>query len=425
MSKPESVLEPFAGWLVKSEWADRVISRAYDNLTPGQRRSIARENPYSYVNVTRSSEDLLDDEHLSLDHLVTQGAAALTRLLDAEVFAPTGRRALYLYRLTHARGSQTGLICAVAVSGFEEGRIRIHEGVREDRTELLTAHLMGVGATSHPVALAVRAWADSEYAERLDEVAAAAPPDLEFGSNLVSHQIWTVPAEMTDRLLKALADKVFYVTDGHHRSAAAQRALQSDPGNPVLTRTLAAVFPHSQLHVEAYHRVVADQRHDNRDDFLWALRSRASYMGGELERVEDAEDARPRWRGEVGVYAAGSWHRLTLPPPTSEAGALDSLDVDRLRRLVIDPVLGADELAATGTVDYVPDTAGLDELVRRCDAGSRVGFVMYPLSVDELLAVADEGSKMPPKSSFFYPKPRAGAFLRVLGQGATAHLTPS
>ena len=147
MSNPESVLEPFAGWLVKSEWADRVISRAYDNLTPGQRRSIARENPYSYVNVTRSSEDLLDDEYLSLDHLVTQGAAALTRLLDAEVFAPTGRRALYLYRLTHARGSQTGLICAVAVSGFEEGRIRIHEGVREDRTELLTAHLMGVGAT--------------------------------------------------------------------------------------------------------------------------------------------------------------------------------------------------------------------------------------------------------------------------------------
>ena len=99
--------------------------------------------------------------------------------------------------------------------------------------------------------------------------------------------------------------------------------------------------------------------------------------------------------------------------------------MDRLRRLVLDPVLGADELAATGTVDYVPDTAGLDELIRRCDAGDRLGFVMYPLSVDELLAVADEGSRMPPKSSFFYPKPRAGAFLRVLGLGATARLGPS
>ena len=93
MRKTDPMLTPFAGWLVKPEWADRVISRAYDNLTPGQRRSIVRENPYSYVNVTRSSEDLLDDEDLSIDTLVTQGAAALTRLLDAEVFAPTGRRA--------------------------------------------------------------------------------------------------------------------------------------------------------------------------------------------------------------------------------------------------------------------------------------------------------------------------------------------
>ncbi len=425
MTPTEPVLAPFKGWLVKPQWADRVISRAYDNLTPGQRRSIVRENPYSYVNVTRSSEDLLDDEDLSINRLVSQGAAALTRLLDADVFAPTGRRALYLYRLTHARGSQTGMICTVAVSGFGEGRIRIHEGVREDRTELLTSHLMGVGATSHPVALAVRAWADSEYATLLDEVAGAAPADLEFGSHLVHHQIWTVPAEMTGKLLATLEDKVLYVTDGHHRSAAAQRAAAQDPDNPMLTRTLAAVFPHSQLHVEAYHRVVADQHHDSHDDCLWTLRSRASYMGGELERVPRAEDARPRHRGEVGVYAAGAWHRLTLPPPTSEAGALDALDVDRLRRLVLDPVLGAEELAATGTVDYVPDTAGLDELIRRCEDSDRIGFVMYPLSVDELLSVADEGSRTPPKSSFFYPKPRAGAFLRVLGRGATAHLEPS
>ena len=425
MTSTEPMLAPFKGWLVKPEWADRVISRAYDNLTPGQRRSIIRENPYSYVNVTRSSLDRVGDEDLSLDRLVSQGASALTRLLDADVFAPTGRRAVYLYRLTHARGSQTGLICTVAVSGFDEGRIRIHEGVREEHAELLTSHLMGVGATSHPVALAVRAWADSEYAALLDEAAGLAPPELEFGSQLVQHQIWTIPAELTDKLLEALAGRVLYVTDGHHRSAAAQRALSREPDNPVLARTLAAVFPHSQLHVEAYHRVAADQQHDNHDDCLWTLRSRASYMGGELERVPSAEDARPRHRGQVGVYAAGAWHRLTLPPPTSEAGALDGLDVDRLRRLVLDPVLGAEELAAAGTVDYVPDTAGLDELIRRCEDSDRIGFVMYPLSVDELLSVADEGSRMPPKSSFFYPKPRAGAFLRVLGRGATAQLEPS
>ncbi len=423
----EAMLAPFAGWLVKGEWADRVISRAYDNLTPGQRRSISRENPYSYVNVTRSSEDLLDDEDLSIENLVRQGAAALARLLDSDVFAPTGRPALYLYRLTHSRGTQTGMICTVAVRGFDQGLIRIHEGVREERTELLSAHLLGVGATSSPVALAVRSGADSDYTSLLDEVAAAAPAELDFGSNLVHHQVWTVPATMTDKLLAALAGEVLYVTDGHHRSAAAQRALARNRNSKVLARTLAAVFPHSQLHVEAYHRIVADQHQRDPHDCLAALRTQVSYLGGELQRVPNAEEARPRRSGEVGVFVADDgWHRLTLPPAPPDSGALTSLDVDRLRRHVLDPVLGADELAARGTVDYVPDTAGLDELVRRCEATpGRVGFVMYPLSVDELLAVADEGSKMPPKSSFFYPKPRAGAFLRVLGRGATAHLDPS
>ncbi len=421
----EPLLAPFAGWLVKPQWADRVISRAYDNLTPGQRRSISRENPYSYVNVTRSSEDLLDDEDLSIDRLVRQGAAAFTRLLDAEAFAPTGRPSLYLYRLTHARGRQTAMIGTVAVRGFSDGRIRVHENVREERTALLSEHLLGVGATSSPVALAVRASADSRFPGLLDEIAGAAAAQLEFGSHLVRHQIWTVPAEATGGLLAAVADQVLYVTDGHHRSAAAQRAQSRDPGNPTLARTLAAVFPHSQLHVEAYHRIAIDLRHSGPSDCLAALESCARDLGGGLRAVPSAEQARPERSGEMGVYCAGTWHRLTLPPQPHEQGALRCLDVDRLRRRVLDPVLGADELAAGGTVEYLPDTAGPDGLVSRCDAAGRVGFVMYPLSVDELLAVADEGSKMPPKSSFFYPKPRAGAFLRVLGRGATAHLEPS
>ncbi|MCY4295183.1 MAG: DUF1015 family protein [Acidimicrobiaceae bacterium] len=418
----EPLLAPYAGWLVKPEWAERVVSRAYDNLTAGQRRTIIEANPYSYVNVTRSSEDMIGDDDLSIYRLVASGADALTRLMDAAVFAPIGRAALHLYRLTHARGSQTGIICTASLDGFVDGRIRIHENVREDRTELLTEHLLGVGATSHPVALTVRAWADSEYAALLDEAAAAATPDLEFGSDLVQHQIWTVPEELNGRILAAIEGKHLYVADGHHRSAAAQRARLRQPANTLLARTLAAVFPHSQLHVEAYHRAVALQNHQNHEECLRSMKSQIGVRGGALERVRNAEDARPRHRGEVGVYGAGGWHRLTLPSADSTKGALGALDVDRLRRQVIDPVLGADELAATGSVDYVPDTAGLSELISCCDTSDRVGFVMYPLSVDELLTVADEAGRMPPKSSFFYPKPRAGAFLRVLGCGATSHL---
>ena len=414
----EPLVAPFSGWMVKPEWADRVISRAYDNLTPDQRRSITLANPYSYVNVTRSNEDILDDDDLSIPNLVTHGAAALTRLLDAEVFAETGRRALYLYRLTHSRACQTGLICTVPVSGYCNDRIRIHEGVRDDRAELLTSHLLGVGASSSPASLTVRE--APEFEELLDAVTDNAAAELTFGSDLVRHEIWTVPEELTEPFVSSLATKVLYVTDGHHRSAAAQRALARHPEDPVLTRTLASVFPHRQLHVEAYHRMVADQRHSDPADTLLAIQAVTR-----LDPAVDVADALPRCRGEVGVYLNGSWFRLTLPPAPEGAGSIDSLDVERLRCLIIDGALGADELATNGTVDYLPDTAGLVTLMQSCDSTGRVGFVMYPLEVDELLEVADARTKMPPKSSFFYPKTRAGIFLRVLGRGATAHLTPS
>ena len=129
----EPLVAPFAGWVVHPDWADRVISRAYDNLSPVQRQALVASNPYSYMNVTRSRDDLFDNADLSHEDLVTQGAAALTRLLNARAFVPTGRPALYLYRLTHKQGMQTGVVCTVPVRGFDDGRIRIHERVHDER----------------------------------------------------------------------------------------------------------------------------------------------------------------------------------------------------------------------------------------------------------------------------------------------------
>lgn len=413
----EPMVAPFAGWLVKPDWSELVISRAYDNLTAVERRTIVAQNPYSYVNVTRSREDLADDEELSLESLVRQGAAALKRLLDAEAFVPTGRRALYLYRMTHAKGTQTGVLCTVPVAGFAQNRIRIHENVQAERTELLTAHILGVGATSNPVSLTVRESAALESA--LEEVTSAAPAELEFGSEQVRHEIWTVPAASTKTLTDCFAGESLYVADGHHRSAAAEQALAREPDSPALSRALAVVFPASQLHVEAFHRIVADRRHAHPGECLTSLAQAA-----ELVPVRDAAEAQLLHRGEVGVYQGGSWFRLTLGP-ASKPGALAALDVERLRRQVLVPVFGADEMTTRGAVDYLPDPAGMGELMQRCDASGRVGFVMHPVSVAELMDVADEASLMPPKSSFFSPKPRSGVFLRILGRGATAHMRPS
>ncbi len=414
-------MAPFAGWLVKPEWADRVISRAYDNLTPEQRRSIAAGNPYSYVNVTRSSEDLADNEDFSLTRLVSSGSAALSRLLAAEVFLPTGRPAVYLYRMSHERGAQTGVICTVAVHGLQDGRIRFHENVRDAHTELLTAHLLGVGAASNPVALAVRDGA--RLADAMDEITSSAQPELEFGSSLVHHEIWTAPAEATAGLLALIENQVLYVTDGHHRLTAGERALTSEPHSAALGRTLAAVYPSEQLHVEAFHRIVMDCNHRRVDDCMASLSGAAAH----LRPVRNSREARPRRRGEVGLYVGGTgeWHRLVLPEAPPGSSAVDALDVELLRRHILDPVLGADELSGRGAVEYLPDPAGLAQLVQRCDNENRLGFIMHPVSVPELTDVADQEGRMPPKSSFFNPKPRSGALMYMLARGATAHLPQS
>lgn len=416
-SPGEPLVAPFAGMVVHPDWAERVISRAYDNLSPLQRQALVASNPYSYMNVTRSREDLFDNTILSQEDLVMEGAAALVRLLNAEAFTATGRPALYLYRLTHKQGMQTGVVCTVPVRGFGDGRIRIHENVHDDRSDLLTAHLQGVGATSSPVAMAVRA--SSDLFHQLSHITSSVPADLEFGSTAVRHQIWTVPDSRTESLAGTFENHVLYVTDGHHRSAAAVRALAAEPNDPVLARMLAVVFPDEQLHVQAFHRLAIDQHDRGAEECLAALDDVA-----EVKRVFSSMQARPLNRGIVGLYLGGSWYQMELPPPVGN-GAVNRLDVERLRRSILDPVLGIEELGQPGEVDYLPGSLGLDELARRCDAENRVGFALHPMTSRELMSVADERGLMPPKSSFFAPKPRSGVFLRVLGRGATAHLPGS
>ncbi len=416
-SHDEPLIAPFAGWLVHPDWAERVISRAYDNLSAEQRRSLVATNPYSYINVTRSREDLYDNDNFSHDGLVADGAAALTRLLNAGAFTATGRPALYLYRLSHKQGVQTGVVCTVPVLGFDDGRIRIHENVHDDRANLLTSHLQGVGATSSPVAMAVRS--SAELYRQMMDITSTAPAELEFGSTAVRHQVWTVPENCTKSLTAAFANQILYVTDGHHRSAAAVRALEAEPADPTLARTMAVVFPEDQLHVKSFHRLATDQHDRGAEDCLEALSQEA-----EVTPVHSSFAARPSGPGMAGLYLGGSWYRLELPPAVGN-GAVSRLDVERLRLSILGPVLGADELSQPSAVDYLPASAGFNELARRCDDENRVGFALHPLSVRDLMTVADEKGLMPPKSSFFSPKPRSGVFLRMLGRGATAHLPAS
>lgn len=406
---------PFRGWLIRPEWAEAVVAGAYDAKTPDERRAIVDHNPFSYFGVTRSREDLRDGDELSDDDLLDLGADTLTRILDAGAFAPADHPAFFAYRLDYGEHSQTGVVGALDLAGLRDGRVLTHENVRPERASLLGRHLGVVGATSSPIALTHVP--DPALSAVLDD-ATGAVPAVDHTVEGVQHRIWTLSVADSARVGTALADATVYVTDGHHRSAAALSAQQTYP-EPAFDRTLAVAFPADQLRVEAFHRRSPDYDRRDLDELCVALRT-----VGMVEPVADRAAAEPHGRGEIGVYTHGRWFRLVLDP-LERPTPLASLDVERLRRDVIGHVLGVDELADNSDVDYVPGPTGVEELVQRCDADGKIGFVMYPTDVEDLMAVAASGDLMPPKSSYFAPKPRSGVLLRVLGRGATAHLDPS
>ena len=412
----DPLFAPFRGWLVRDEWAERVVAGAYDGKTPTERRAIVATNPYSFFGVTRSAEDLEPGDDADDEELLRLGAETLTRILAVGAFEPSDHPALYAYRLVYQDHVQTGIVGALDVDGLRDGRVLTHENVRPERATLLGHHLEVVGATSSPIALTH----EPEPALRdLLATVCTRDADVDHVVEDVRHVVWTLDPSESGRVMEILADATVYVTDGHHRSAAALAGRDAHPAEAPFRRTLAVLFPADELRVEAFHRRAADVDLRSTTDLRVSLAT-----VGTVTAAADAGDAAPRRRGEIGVYHHGEWSRLVLDPQ-ERPSPLASLDVERLRRDVIGHVLGVDELAPDSGVDYVPGPSGIDELVARCDADGKLGFVVHPTDIHDLMAVAAAGELMPPKSSYFAPKPRSGVFLRVLGIGATAHLPPS
>ncbi len=422
---------PFRGWLVRPEWAPRVVAGAYDSKTPEQRRDIVERNPFSYLGVTRSREDLF--EGCSEADLLTLSIKTLERILTADAFVLSDHAAFYAYRLSSsdigdssgARASddetsgpfaQLGIVGALDVDGLRDGRVLTHENIRPERASLITDHLGHVGATSSPVSLTHVA--PPELLEILEAVVQRTA-DVDVVVEGVRNQVWTLGAAETMGIQPLLEDPVVYVTDGHHRCAAALRSRDAHPDQGPFARTLAVLFPHDQLRVAAFHRRSPDRGVRSTPELVEALGT-----VGTVTPVCGVAAARPTARGEVGVYHDGSWFRLVLDP-VERPTTLASLDVERLRRDVIGRVLGVNELEDNSDVDYVPDPSGTTELVARCDADGYVGLLVYPTDINDLMAVAAAGDLMPPKSSYLEPKPPSGVFLRSLGVGATRDLEPN
>jgi uncharacterized protein (DUF1015 family) len=405
-----STLDPFPARIVRAEWAEHVVSPMHDALSPEERAAILIERPYSWLHVSRTPEDAMNGEQVDPETLDEANAAALDRLLDAGLFEEFPDPALYVYRLRSDDHEQTGIVGEVPPQAFVDGRVLGHEGVQPERVDALGLHLARLGARSTLVALMFRA---DDDIRKIVEATTDGAPLRRFGTGDLEQTVWRIDdAESIERIRERLDDQPLYITDGHHRAMASVELWEA-AGRPEGAGVPAVLFPEDALRMLAFHRRVVGPLPMTVDDLLSRLRGRLTVDEGKTQPIE---------RGVFGLYVGGRWYRLTPDRGETTVG-VESLDVSRLHREVLEPIFGFGE-SGDPNLEFVSDAVPIEELTRRVDEDGGAAFTLMPPTFDQFVEVADRHEQMPAKATYFDPKPQSGLFLRLeeeegIGEGSS------
>jgi len=403
---------PFRSLRPTADSAQRVLALPYDVMNVAEAREMAVGRPDSFLHVSRAEIDLDESTNPYDDAVYARSGAALTEFINRGVLRLDDEPTVSVYRMRMGDLEQVGLVLAASVDDYEAGIIRKHELTRPDKENDRVRHIEGVGAHDEPVFLLSPP--DERIASFLDAVVTGAPANYAAVSEMgISHEVWVVSdAGQINTVVSAIADMpALYIADGHHRSAAAQRVRDArreqhgaDADLGTADQFLAVVVPADQVTLMPYHRAVADLSGLTSAQFLAAV--------GESFAVEAVGEAiAPTSLREFGMYYDGQWYRLR----STIEHADDVLDVDVLQADLLEPVLGIGDPRRDQRLHFVGGIRGLPELERLVDEGhDAVSFSLMPTSVAQLVAVADRGEIMPPKSTWFEPKLGSGLFLHPL-----------
>jgi len=408
-----SDIRPFRALRPRLDLVAQVAAPPYDVISSDEARAMAAGNPYSFLHINKPEIDLPADVDVHDDRVYAQGVSTLRRLIAEGVFLREQRAAYYVYQQRMGDHVQAGLVCASSCDEYAKGLIKRHEHTRRDKEDDRTRHVHEQNANGEPVffTFAKR----TEIDALLDGVRQAEPLyDIVTGDG-IGHTVWIVPDEQTAAVTAAFARvPALYVADGHHRTAAAARVgLERRAANPAHTGEepynyfMAVLFPHDQLRIMDYNRVVKDLAGLSPNRFL--------QLASEKFAITPTETPRPQAPRQFGMFLEGRWYRLVANEGTYPAGhPVRGLDVAILQENLLAPLLNIRDPRSDTRIDFVGGIRGLGELEKRVRNGWAVAFALHPTSLEQLMAVADAGEVMPPKSTWFEPKLRSGLLIRTL-----------
>jgi uncharacterized protein (DUF1015 family) len=410
------LIKPFAGLRPARGRAAEVAAPPYDVMSTDEARAMVEGRPWSFLHISRPEVDLPAGTDPYAPEVYQKARDNLDRMVAEGVLErdPEGR--YYVYRLTMGDHVQTGLVAAASVAAYEADRIKKHEFTRPVKEDDRVRQIDALNAQTGPVFLVYRSSPD------IDQVlaaASAAEPAVDItAADGVRHELWVVDDPTVIQQLSQAFERLdaLYVADGHHRSAAASRvAAARRSANPDHTGEesynyfLSVIFPHNQMQILAYNRVVKDLHGQERDAFL-------SRVEVPFRVAVSPAPVSPGKTAEYGMYLDGVWYRLSLDdhriPWEDPVG---KLDVSLLQDNLVEPILGIVDPRRDDRIDFIGGIRGLDGLVSPVDQGRyRVAFSLHPTRMVDLMAVADAGEVMPPKSTWFEPKLADGLVSHVL-----------
>lgn len=406
-----AIILPFTALRPQAQYAKQVASPPYDVLNSKEAKESTRGNPNSFLHITKAEIDLPEDTDVHDPIVYEKAKENLDAFVQREVLFREAKPCFYIYRLTMQGRSQTGLVCISSLDDYENGVIKKHEFTRPEKELDRINHIAVTGAQTGNVFLAYRNIPKLD--QLIEKWQGDKKPVYDFiTDDGVGHSIWVINDDKTIAAITQLfAEQVerTYIADGHHRAASAAKVRTTAAGDTEGAHFfLTTLFPTSQLRIMDYNRVVKDLNGLTQETFL-------QRVAEQFTVTPQSVAVAPKQLHEFGMYCNGQWYVLEAKPGSFSEDPVGILDVTILQDNLLSPVLGIADPRTDKRIDFVGGIRGLGELEARVNSGEmQVAFSLYPVSIQQLIDIADSGVVMPPKSTWFEPKLRDGLLTHLI-----------